>query len=396
MSYRMELSTLDFLLSQPGQNLLARLREEQATEENSLALLTRLRKEYSRDQAAAALDLTYLRLRATSKFSKAHQMYFTKEALEQASGEVISMYRARRFAPHSSIGDLGCGIGGDTIHLAQYARVVAVERDLLRLRMAQLNAKVYGMSDHIDFLNADFTEISWPSTQTLFLDPSRRTMGERVYSIYHYEPPLTILHTLLLHTSDVAAKISPGVRYAELDTLSLDAELEFISENGTCKEGVLWLGELKTECSRRATILPHGASITDRMQTGRVAIEPPRTYLYNPDSAVVRAHLVEHLASLQGLSKIDDHIAYLTCNRLIETPFARALQVEESHPFNLKRLNERLRALGVGHVTIMKRGSPIQPESLRRRLKLEGSIGKILVFTRVKGEPQMLICSDVP
>ncbi len=396
MSYRMELGTLDFLLSQPGQILLARLREEQVAEEDSLTLLTRLRKEYSRDQAAAALDLTHLRLRAQSKFSRAHQMYFTKEALEQASGEVISTYRARRFDSYSSIGDLGCGIGGDTIHLARYTPVVAIERDPLRLRMAQLNANAYGMSDRVDFLNADFTEISVPSTQALFLDPSRRTMGERVYSVYHYEPPLTILHRLLLHTGDVAAKISPGVRYGELDMLSLDAELEFISEDGTCKEGVLWLGELKTECSRRATILPQGASITDRMQTDRVTIEPPGSYLYNPDSAVVRAHLVEHLAGLVGLSKIDDHIAYLTSDRLVRTPFATVLQIEESHPFHLKRLNERLRALCVGYVTMMKRGSPIQPESFRRRLKLEGSGGRVLVFTRVKGEPQVLICSDVP
>jgi hypothetical protein len=391
----MRLDTLDFLASRPGQQLLVQLQEEQVTEENSLSLLTRLRKDYPQDEATAALDLTLLRIRAQSKFSRAHRMYFTKEALEQASSEVISAYRARRFATCLSVGDLGCGIGGDTIHLAKCAHAVAVERDFLRLRMAQLNARAYEVSDRIDFVHADFTEIDLPFAQALFLDPSRRTMGERVYSIYDYEPPLTMLHKLLTHTSDIAAKISPGVRYSELDTLSLDFELEFISENGTCKEGVLWLGGFKSECSRRATILPQGASITDSTKTDHVVIEPPRGYLYNPDGAVVRAHLVEHLASLEGLSKIDDHIAYLTSDRLVSTPFAKSIEIEERHPFNLKRLNERLRALRVGYVTIMKRGSPIQPESFRRRLKLEGSKGKILVFTTVMGKPYMLICSDV-
>jgi SAM-dependent methyltransferase len=396
MSYRMELQTLDFLVSQPGQDLLGRLQEEQATRENSLELLTRLRKEYPRDRATAALDLTLLRVRAQSKFSRAHQMYFTREALEQASSGTISAYRARRFASYSSASDLGCGIGGDALHLAQYAHVVAIERDALRQRMAELNARVYGVSDRIDFVHADFTEMDLPLTQAVFLDPSRRAMGERVYSIYDYEPPLSILHKLLTHTSNIAAKISPGVRYNELHGLGLDCELEFISENDTCKEAVLWLGDLKAGCLRRATILPQGASITDSKETDKVAVEPPRGYLYNPDGAVVRAHLVEHLASLEGLSKIDDHIAYLTSDRLVRTPFAKALEVEEVHPFNLKRLNERLRELRVGYVTIMKRGSPIQPESFRRRLRLEGNRGRILVFTTVKDEPSMLICSDVP
>jgi hypothetical protein len=104
--------------------------------------------------------------------------------------------------------------------------------------------------------------------------------------------------------------------------------------------------------------------------------------------------LVEELANREGFAKIDNRIAYLTSDRLVATPFARALVVEESHLFNLKRLNERLRKLDVGHVTIMKRGSPIEPELLRRRLKLQGSTGKTIVLTRAQGRPHMLICTD--
>jgi len=322
-------------------------------------------------------------------------MYFTREALEQASSETISRYRATRFSAYCSVTDLGSGIGGDTISVARRAHVAAIEQDLLRLRMCELNAEAYGVVDRVDFVHADFTEIDLPPTEACFFDPSRRSDGQRVYSVFDYEPPLTALHSMLAHTEHTAAKVSPGVRYSELDSLDLSFELEFISEGGTCKEGVLWFGDLRTGCSRRATLLPEGVSITDRVKVDHVAIGPPKSYLYDPDGAVIRAHLVEPLASLEGLSKIDDGIAYLTADHLVATPFARAVAVEEVHPFNLKRLNERLQALGAGYVTIMKRGSPIQPDSFRKRLKLEGDVGKVLVFTRVRGEPYMLIGRDV-
>lgn len=391
----MEPEALDFLVSSAGQRLLRQLAAEEVTEESFLGHLTRLRRAYSRDQATAVLDLVMLRRRAAAKFSQASQMYFTREALEQASGEAISAYRAERFAAFSSVADLGCGIGGDTIGLAQHSSVTAVEHNLLRLRMCELNTAACGVRDRVDFVHADVTEMQLPPSEACFLDPSRRAGGRRIWSVFDYEPPLTILHRILAHTENTAAKISPGVSYGELDSMDLSFELEFISEGRTCKEGVMWFGGLRSGCSRRATILPDGASITDSVKADGIAVECPQAYLYEPRGAVIRAQLVEHLASMEGLSRIDDSIAYLTSDRVVRTPFARAIAVEEVHPFNLKRLNERLRALGVGYVTIMKRGSPIDPDSFRRRLKLQGKEGKVLVLTKVRGEPTMVIGHDV-
>ena len=63
-------------------------------------------------------------------------------------------------------------------------------------------------------------------------------------------------------------------------------------------------------------------------------------------------------------------------------------------PFNLKKLRALLRERGVGVVTVKKRGSAVEPEELRSKLKLDAKAhrGACTVFlTRVAGAPSMLL-----
>ena len=110
----MDLETLHFLISPDGEKLL---KLTQSLEGTLLQKLTVLRKQYPAQVASAAIELIDLRKRATAKFSRAIEMFFIREALEQASGEVISTYRAERYEKDSQVLDLACGIGGDTIAL---------------------------------------------------------------------------------------------------------------------------------------------------------------------------------------------------------------------------------------------------------------------------------------
>jgi hypothetical protein len=195
-------------------------------------------------------------------------------------------------------------------------------------------------------------------------------------------------------TRGAGIKLSPGIDYWELGGLVGNApyEVEIISVRGEAREAVLWVGELTTT-QRRATLLPGGHTLTDHLLPEPVSITPPGNYLYEPDAAVIRAHLVERLAQELGATKIDDQIAYLTSDKLTWTPFATPYRVDETMPFQLKRLNQRLRTLDIGELIIKKRGFPVDPEQFRRRLKYGGGRHKIvLVLTHVLGRPAALLC----
>ena len=90
----MNLADLDFLTSDTGAALLEQLAHDDLSDAHTMALLTRLRKDFSLEQASAALTLARLRRKAEAKFgAEASRMYFTTEALEQASDPRISRYR---------------------------------------------------------------------------------------------------------------------------------------------------------------------------------------------------------------------------------------------------------------------------------------------------------------
>jgi hypothetical protein len=69
--------------------------------------------------------------------------------------------------------------------------------------------------------------------------------------------------------------------------------------------------------------------------------------------------------------------------------------VVEALPFQLKRLRDRLRALGIGTLTVKKRGSPIAPEELIGKLRLRGEVAGTVVLTQVQGRPYALIVNPV-
>lgn len=389
----MTLDDLHFLLAPAGQQWLAQLSQSAITPQTHLQLATQLRQTLTAPQTQALLETALLRQQAVAKFSRAAEMYFTRPALEQATAEAVARHRARRFqaidAQH--IADLGCSIGGDAIALAQTAVVTGVEWDAVRLAMAQENVRVYGRSPHFTPLQADIQHLTPLAVDAAFFDPARRDEnGRRFYSVQQYQPPLAVIDGWRQRVAATAVKISPGVDYAELPD---EAEVEFVSLDGGVKEAILWYGALHSGVNRRATLLPGGHTLTTAQMPLDVPVAAPQAYLYEPDGAVIRAHLVTALAAQINASKIDDEIAYLTGETAVATPFARCFALEDAFPFQLKRLRHYLRQRRIGQVVVKKRGSPIEPEQLQRQLRLDQSQPHscVIFLTQVQGEPTVLI-----
>jgi hypothetical protein len=314
-------------------------------------------------------------------------MYFTREALEQSTAETVARHRARRFAGFGSIADLCCGIGGDALALAAVAPVVAVDLDPLRLAMARQNVVAYEAGDRATFREADLTRML-PDAPAAFFDPSRRSEGRRTISLRDCHPPLDLVRSWLPRIPAIAAKVAPAVPWAELAAYS--AEVEFVSLEGELKECVLWFGPLHT-ANRRATLLPGGHTLAAEAPVPSAPPVMPRAYLYDPDPAVVRSGLVANLGEQLGARPISPDIAFLTADTLRPTPLATAYAIEESLPFQVKKLRQRLRELRVGRVTVVKRGSPLDVMELQWQLKLDGPEARVLVLTKVLGRPFVLI-----
>jgi hypothetical protein len=378
----MDLPTLELLLSPTGTAALAAAADLGPTLENFPALVDRLRKQFPDALARAALDTVLLRAKAGDKFTRSGAMVFDREALEMASGEAVAVHRAGRFAPYPVVADLCCGIGGDAIGLALGGRtIVAVDRDPVRLRMTQANLAAYGFGG--TFGTGDALTVPLPGATAAFADPGRRPRGRRVLSVSDYEPSLAAVRGRFPAGFPLAVKVAPGVPWG--DVRHLPAEAEFVSLGGELKECVLWFGPLRTTAAR-ATVLPGGHTLFRAGDEPPADIGPVREYVYDPDPAITRGRLVGVLAQRLGATQLDPEVAFLTADAFVPTPFAAAYRVGHVMPFHAKRVGEWLRANGVGRVTLVKRGSPVDADDLLKRWKLSGAGHRAVLLTRADGD----------
>jgi hypothetical protein len=399
----MDLSSFNVLLSPTGQEALEEATKLQPRREDFLGHLTALSRTYPPDLVRAALETAILRREGEKKFPLASHMYFTRQALEQATSHLVAAYRSDRFRACKQIFDLGCSIGGDMLLLVEAGPVIGVDLDLLRLKMASENLRAVHPDQEVNFVQADLESplpFRFSAGQAIFFDPGRRTQSRRIHSVHQYQPPLRIIQSWLSKISSIGVKLSPGVDLAEL--ANYDAEVEFISLEGELKEAVIWFGSMKT-ANRRATLLPerHTMAVTEPglQSTAQklTRLSEPLKYLYEPDPAILRAGMVQNLAAQMDAAQLDPDIAYLTSDYPLVTPFAKGYPVEEWLPFNLKKLRAALRQRRVESVVVKKRGSPITPEALIHDLRLKPGSGnspdeRVVFLTHLRSRPIAVIC----
>jgi len=383
------------LLSPAGQELLGRLRGQEVTAEHALRLAERLRGSYPPELIAAALTQQSLRMSARAKFSRADDMLFTRDGLEQASSELTARHSAARLRDFAVIADLCCGIGGNLAALAERSRVLAVDLDLTSLEFARHNAAVYDARGPVAAVRADVRELVRPAAgrragvDAAYIDPARRASGRRLRA-GQSEPPLDWCLRLPGWAPAVCIKAAPGL---PLERVPDGWEAEFVAVGRDLKEALLWSPALAS-APRRATVLPAGVTFIQKLGPP-VPVRPPGEFLLDPSPSVTRAGLVEDLAREVGAWKIDPMIAFLATDREVTTPFARTLRVLESMPWQEKQVARRLRELGIGSVDIRRRGLAGDVDLIRRRLNLRGDRAATVVLTRRDDRPWGLICTSL-
>jgi SAM-dependent methyltransferase len=355
------------------------------------------RQGFAPDLAAAALTQAVLRRKAVGKFGPdAAALLFSRTGLEQSTRSVVAARRAARLAASGarSVADLGCGVGADTLAFARAGlRVQAVDASPEATFLTAYNASALGLTALVSVGTADATSVPLDDVDAVFCDPARRTAtGRRVFDPTAYSPPWDFVTALPGRVPRTVLKLAPGIDHALLPP---GAEAEWVSVDGDLVEAAVWCGPL-ADVPRRATLLRAG-KVHELTGTGAIEAElgPVRDYLYDPDSAVIRAHLVSDLASTLDATLADPTIGYLYADTVVETPFARRYVVRDQLPVAQKKLRAALRARDIGTLTILKRGSALDIERLRHGLHLSGSQPATIALTRVAGAPAFLLLEQL-
>jgi hypothetical protein len=243
---------IHFMLSDSGASLIERVVDFAVGKTDPNKALNELRKHCTAERARLLWDLALLRQRGKSKFgSDAAKMFFTRDGLEMASGAGPAAYHAGRFKAlgRTHVVDLCCGIGGDAIAFARAGMTVTmVDVNPLHLEYAAASANALGLSSQITAVHADAasTDLIADLAQAhpdagIWFDPARRSSAsKRTVRPEDYVPPLSLLTEIRSHHFPaIGVKLAPAIEHSV--GFEYGANLEFLSHEGECKEGLLWL-----------------------------------------------------------------------------------------------------------------------------------------------------------
>ena len=393
------------LASPAGAVALARAADLLAARTDAVSALTRLRAEVGVQLAGPAWGIARQREKARGSFgADADRLLFTGDTLEQAGRPVLADRRAARLLAGgaASVADLGCAAGTDTLALARAgARVVAVDRDPVARELTRLNADALGLSG-VEVQDADVVDLVAAAAEgrvagcaAAVLDPARRAGGRRLLDPDRWSPPWSTVTALLDRVPQCVVKVAPGLDH---ERVPAGIEAEWVSVGGSIVEALLW-GRAPSSTWRRATVVGRDgavAELTADTDPGPAPVAPVRSWLHEPDPAVIRSGLVSLVAGRLDGTLVDPTIAYLTSDAAVDSPWVSSYPVTDVVPFNLKKLRALLRSKGVGRVVVKKRGSPIEPETLARQLRGPGEGTAVVVVTRVAGAPTVILCDPPP
>ncbi|MBQ7501965.1 hypothetical protein IJT93_04515 [bacterium] len=392
---------LNFWLSESVEQTLDRLNSADINKENELKILKQLRAAFPPEQAGEILTQAKLRRKAAVKFPLAHKMFFEAEALEQATSWELALHRAEklhRLAPAGIFLDLGCSIGGDALALAQFRPVTAIDLNPVRLQILKANCLKTQSPFTVTILQGDYLEMNLPEAGAVFIDPARRQDGKRIFSIDKIQPPLAEL----LKLSDrlklpAAVKLAPSLDKGLLNEYPA-AALEFTGRSKQCQEAVLWLNTDNSLPRLQGSVLSREGKWLERagtpeeeqhLQTGPLLADQ---YIYEIEPAMLRAGALENIAGEIGAHLFDPQVSWLISDKLCRHPLAESFHIETAEKFSLKKLQKYLSERQIGILEIKKRNSAVEPETLRKQLKLARSKKEATVFiTRRNGVPMMIL-----
>ena len=401
MGYEFTLDDVAFLRGRYGEKALEVVSGMALTPSSMIADVEAARRRYA-PHDAALIETVRDRRRAARKLRDADQWLLTDDALQQATPSVVAAHRAAEIArcfPGAVIHDVTCSIGGEVVELASQegiGGVIGSDLDHVRLSMAQHNRHVLGqLSTPTALLVADaLTPTS--TADVVIADPARRSGAGRVFRLDQLTPPLP--DVLMTYAGRVViVKCAPGLDYRALrNRFGFTGEVQITSLDGGVREACLWSGPGIVDRTR-ATVLRTGGDaavggfeVSDDEPDDVDQHGPVGRWIVDPDGAVVRAGLVRQYAARHALRQLDPQIAYLTGEQV---PLGeRGFEVIEEVTTSEKALRKTLAAHDCGTLEILVRGLDVDPDALRKRLRLKGSRSLALVLTRVGRKGVGFLC----
>ncbi|RLI89855.1 MAG: SAM-dependent methyltransferase [Archaeoglobales archaeon] len=322
-------------------------------------------------------EMAKFRIKARKKFTIGNKLFFDELGLRYSTPETIAEYRAKRLKC-DVMADVSCGVGGQLIFFAKYCRkVYGVELNPRRAVIAALNAMVMELKN-VEIISGDALSDDAVAmvrdAEVVFSDPSRPP-EEDVRTLDSLEPnPLKVVEKYRKITDKIAFELPPQMPPERVD-MYLKGEKEYTSLNFKLNRLALYMNEL-AECKVSAVSLPSEERVTNEDEKVKIkTTEKIKTFLYEVDTTVVKAGLLENLIGKIGLEaellKEDKRRTLITSNEDANSAFLRKYEVLDVVSFEKQAIKKALKEAGAGKVTLRFSLPPSEYWHIRKKFENE-------------------------
>ena len=386
-----------WLVSESARPYLAAAQRSILDQENILSVNKRLRRAISPQRVALTLEMAQLRIRARRKFEQADRMFFTRQSLEQASGELIAQYKALRFGQGEALADICCGIGGDLVSLARRGSIVGFERDPVLAILAEANLLVAGLTGEVQ--QVEFPDLDPAGFSSFHFDPSRRNHGRKTIGDL-LQPSLPSILQWLPRNRPAGIKVAPATPHHP-ETPEL-AEREWIGDARECKQQLIWLGGAERHPGGRTATVVRGERIDQYRAV--VGAEPGpqlvatgvQDFVYEPHPTLLAAGLTDKLAEETGLARLAVNVAYLTGSSSVDQPMLTPFRVVDVLPLEVRKTARELERLNAGTLEIKKRCVNNVHYAAFKRIRTNGNEPFVVILSPVGEDSAAIIAKRVP
>ncbi len=271
--------------------------------------------------------------------------YPPKLALEQCSSEQTAAYKSRLLRGTTLV-DLTGGMGVDTFAFARKAeQVIHIEKQTQLSEITRHNAQTLGLKN-IQFVVSEAE--NWLKNNsghwdTVYLDPSRRISGQKVFRLSDCEPNIVQLQEKIFEFSPyIIVKTAPLLDLKSgLTELKQVCEIHVISVNNEMKE-VLWVLD-KDFKGTEPTIHCIGLSNSEEQSFAFKLSEEKnyqidqyakiQEYFYEPDAAWLKAGCFKIITQQYNVGKLHTHTHLYTSDIVINNFPGRKFKVNRVYSY---------------------------------------------------------------
>lgn len=333
-------------------------------------------------------------------FQQPNIYYPNKLNIEQTSSEMTAEYKSRLISGKTLI-DLTGGFGVDAYYFGKiFQQVAHCELDADLSAIVKHNFETLKVSniitiaeDGLSYLKNSSTDYDW-----IYVDPSRRHDSKgKVFFLKDCLPNIPEhLDILWSRSKNIMIKTSPLLDITiGLNELENVKTIHIVAVNNEVKE-LLWVLEhgVSGKVNIETINLKNNGNeyfdffIEDEAQVETMYSEP-LTYLYEPNSAIMKSGGFSSVAEIFGVKKLHKHSHLYTSDTLIKFP-GRAFKILKSIPYNKKQMKK----LSIEKANITTRNFPDTVQNIRKLFKIKDGGAYYLFFTTdMNNEKMVLVCT---